>query len=138
MEGQRIMGVAAIVAGLALGACAREEAAEGPPAPTTMPADGPAERASYIGRWAATPELCSDGAWAFEEARVVTAGEVACDFQEVTPIATGYEVSATCWAEGPPQAGTFMLTLTDPAPPQTMSVTGGPWAGPVTLVRCPW
>lgn len=126
---------------LALAACSDERppaSGQGPaPAPGATAPARPAEPASYVGRWAARPELCQAGAWTFEPGGVTTAGEVACDFQEVAPEASGWRVKATCVAQAPPQAHDFSLTLTDPAPPQSMTVTGGPWDGPVTLVRCP-
>jgi hypothetical protein len=138
--------IAPVLALLALAACGREDGATldpggsvGPPPPPLQQVSPqqPASPASYVGRWAARPELCAGGAWVFEEQRVTTAGEVSCDFTKVAPMASGYQVEARCVAQGPPADSTFMLTLTDPAPPQTMTVNGGPWDAGVTLVRCP-
>lgn len=124
----------ALFAALALAAC-------GPPAPNARPDAGtvsPAvEPARYVGRWAARPELCRDGAWRFETRRVATAGEVACDFDKVSPTASGYEIEARCTAEGASAPQRFTLTMTDPAAPEAMTVAGGPWSGATTLARCP-
>lgn len=123
-----------LLAALALAAC-------GPPAtdaaPTGEPTAPAAEAARYVGRWAARPELCRDGAWRFEARRVATAGEVTCDFDRVSPTASGYEIEARCTAEGASSPQTFTLTMTDPAAPETMTVAGGPWSGATTLALCP-
>ncbi|WP_374468690.1 hypothetical protein [Phenylobacterium sp.] len=133
---------------LVLAACGRE-AADTPaaPKPAEPPAAGPApttavtrdvpQPASYVGRWAASPPLCADGAWVFEPGRVQTAGEVACDFVTVTEGLTGYAVAAKCLAEGVAEPQSFHLAMSDEAPPQGMTVAGGPWGGPVSLRRCP-
>lgn len=118
-------------------ATASEPAPAAGPAPTTaVTADVP-QPAPYVGRWAATPELCADGAWMFEPGRVATAGEVSCDFATVTPQGAGYRVGAKCLAEGVAEPETFGLALAGAGAAQRMTVTGGPWTGPVTLMRCP-
>ncbi|WP_041373506.1 hypothetical protein [Phenylobacterium zucineum] len=129
---------------LALGACER---AAGPPEttavvedaePAAAPGAEPAFRpASFVGRWAAEPGLCADGAWLFRTDGVSTAGEVSCAFRSVTATASGYRIDATCAAEGEETSSEITLAMTDPAPPQSMTVSGGPWAGPITLMRCP-
>ena len=78
-----------------------------------------------------------DGAWMFEPGRVATAGEVSCDFTTVTPQAAGYQVSAKCLSEGTAEPQTFQLALAGAGAAQSMTVTGGPWTGPITLMRCP-
>ena len=90
----------------------------------------------YVGRWAARPELCAAGAWTFAADRLTTAGEVACSFQQVERTAAGWEIAASCTAQAPAQDAELTLTLTDPAPPETMTVSGGPFES-VTLRRCP-
>lgn len=66
----------------AIGAAA--PAHDNPVANTGAPADGAAAR--FVGRWAANPRLCRDGAWRFEEKKLATAGEVSCEFDRVTQI----------------------------------------------------
>ncbi|HVI33395.1 hypothetical protein [Phenylobacterium sp.] len=134
---------------LVLAACGREAAAPEPvaaapepapaagPAPTTAVTADVAQPAAYVGRWAATPALCAEGAWMFEPGRVATAGEVSCDFTTVTPQAAGYQVGAKCLAEGTAEPQTFQLALAGAGAAQRMTVTGGPWSGPITLMRCP-
>jgi hypothetical protein len=124
-----------MVAFLLLTACGDGAVA---PAPTTAaPVVGaPATPASYVGRWAATPALCADGAWVFEERALNTAGETSCRFDQITSTASGYLIDAQCTAEAPARPYKLTLTLTDPAPPQSMTAAGGPWDGAVTLMRC--
>lgn len=119
-----------------LAACGKPEGVP-PPAPATAASAGEAPApATYVGRWAATDALCADGAWVFEDRSLSTAGETSCQFDKVTPNATGYEVEAQCMAEGARAPFTLTLTLTDPASPQSMTASGGPWGGGVTLRRC--
>lgn len=123
---------------LALAACGGEVEAP-PPPPAALETAAPAAaapRATYVGRWAATPELCDDGAWVFEETALNTAGETSCRFEAATSTPTGYLIAALCTAEGPERSHEIVLTLTDPAPPQAMTASGGPWSGAVTLRRC--
>lgn len=134
---------------LVLAACGREAADPGTPAVAPEPptAAGPApttavtsdvpQPAPYVGRWAATAALCAHGAWMFEPGRVATAGEVSCDFTTVRPQGAGYQISAKCLSEGTAEPQVFQLALAGAGPAQSMTVTGGPWAGPTTLVRCP-
>jgi hypothetical protein len=128
-----------VLAVLSLAACGRK--AEGPPPPPPIGGPPPAPPkplpppASYIGRWAASAELCATGAWVFEADKVSTAGEVGCQFGSVSPTPTGYVINASCTAQAPPQAKTFTLTMLGGTPP-AMTVAGGPWSAPVTLHLC--
>jgi len=128
---------AALAGVLALAACtpgeAQPPATSAPTAPlpgvplappgTTLP---PADREfRYVGRWAATPELCETGAWVFEAQRLTTAGEVACDFGAVTPVPGGYTIAATCTAEAPPTEHTLHISFAESA--RAMLIEGGPF-----------
>jgi len=138
----RIIAAAVIVAYLV--SCAPPEA-EPPPDPDaavqlgeaeTLPRVLPApsaERARYVGRWAASQDGCADPAWRFEERSVVTRGEVACEFNDVRLTNTGYTIQATCTAEGPPTPQTIQLSFAESA--RAMLVSGGPWA-PIGLIYC--
>jgi hypothetical protein len=137
-----------LVLGLALAACGPDPAPPAPepqaapppvagPSPTTAVTRDVPQPAGYVGRWAASPELCAQGAWVFEPGRVQTAGEVACDFITVTQGPDGYAVAAKCLAEGVAEPQSFHLATSAGAPPQGMTVAGGPWSGPVVLRRCP-
>jgi len=130
---------------LAFAACERTETppkttavAEAPVGETPAPAAEPAfQPPSFVGRWAAEPKLCAAGAWVFRTDGVSTAGEVSCAFRRVEPSASGYRIQAACTHEGSQSDTEIGLSLTDPAPPQSMTVEGGPWSGPITLQRCP-
>ncbi|HEX8570085.1 MAG TPA: hypothetical protein VF699_09215 [Caulobacteraceae bacterium] len=146
---------AVIALALLAAACGREEgqgdAAGTPPAadavsaaetPAAVAAAPPGQAVTtvgpsgFVGRWAAQPNLCAAGAWTFAADRLTTAGEVSCTFGKVERTQAGWEIAARCTAEGPPQDAGLTLTLTDPAPPETMTVAGGPFES-VTLRRCP-
>jgi hypothetical protein len=130
-----------LVLAAGLGAC-QEEAAPAAqitaaaPAPAVPPAPPEPPPPPYVGLWAAGADLCTSGAWVFDRDRVVTAGEVACEFQQVTGTNSGFQVTAACSHEGETKPYQFNLTLTDPAPPRSMTVSRGPWNGPITLMRC--
>ena len=123
---------------MALVACSeqveRPAAAAQPPAPRPEPT---ATAPSYEGRWAVSLAACQDGGWEFTKDRVGTAGEVSCEFQRVTPNATGYAIDAQCTAQAPPELKSFTLTFAGVGPAETMTVAGGPWSAPVALIRCP-
>lgn len=135
------MSLVAIAFGLS--ACDARDAAQPVPRgevapPATRP---PAVAASestprYVGRWASEPANCAAGAWRFEARRLATAGEVSCDFDEVSATPGGYRISARCIAQAPPERQTFSLTFEGPPDAQRMTVAGGPWSGPISLVRC--
>jgi len=135
------MSLLAVVFGVA--AC--EERGADPPVPPAVTApsadQAPAAETAgatprYVGRWASEPANCAAGAWTFEARRVATAGEVSCDFEKVSPTAAGYRVAAQCIAQAPPEPQTFTLTFEGPADAERMIVAGGPWSGPISLVRC--
>jgi hypothetical protein len=110
-------------------AAASERLLPGPPPRVALAPDG------FAGRWAVSAELCDRGAWVFTPTALVTAGEVSCTFDEVETTADGWALRGACRAEAPPAPAALALTPVDPASPDTMSVSGGPFA-PVTLQRC--
>ena len=126
--------------GTASAPASQASVAEAPPAASAAPAQAQAASTAgpdvYVGRWAARPNLCAGGAWTFAADRLSTAGEVSCTFREVERTQSGWEIAAACTAEGPAKDAELVLTLTDPAPPETMTVSGGPFES-VTLRRCP-
>lgn len=129
----------AIAAGLS--ACQQEAPAPPakaePPPPAAPPAPPEPPAPPYAGLWAAKASLCPSGAWVFDRDKVVTAGEVACEFQQVTETGAGFQVTATCSAEGEAKPYQFNLTLAGSEPQRSMTVSRGPWDGPITLMRCP-
>src|SRR3546814_15723895 len=82
------------------------------PAGSLPPADA-AYR--YVGRWAATQQLCATGAWRFHERRLDTAGEVSCTFDQIDKVPGGYDITATCLAEGNRTPDTIAIRLAESA-----------------------
>lgn len=107
-------------------------AAAAPVAQPTAPPD-PADL-FFVGRWATGPDLCDDGAWVITAQELRTAGEVACKFQRLTKTPAGYEVPATCWAEGPPREHRLQFAYAQSA--QALLISEGPFAD-AGLIRCP-
>lgn len=103
-----------------------------PPPASEAPAPLTA-RPTFAGRWAATPQLCRDGAWMFSETGVETAGETSCLWSAIVRTETGWTVAGRCTAEG--TATEAQATLTQDGP-DGLTVAGGPWDGPVELGRC--
>jgi len=66
--------------------------------PRTLPPAGAEPR--FVGLWAASQDMCTDPAWRFRTDGVSTQGEVSCTFNQISEIAGGYDVQATCQAEG--------------------------------------
>ena len=125
---------------LLLAACERQAEAPSartpavpPPAPAATPAS-PAEPAFYVGRWAARPELCAEGAWVITERGIDTAGEVSCRFEPPPPGPGPVEVNAICTAEGPPKPWRLRLAYAQSA--QALLIENGPFAD-IGLIRCP-
>lgn len=131
-------------ASLALFACADpvepppdEDAAaqvgEVEPLPSTLPP--PSETTPrYVGLWATTAEGCAEPAWRFEENRIVTRGEVSCEFQNVTLTDRGYDIQAMCTAQAPPEQHNIQLSFAESA--RAMMIAGGPWQAATALVYC--
>jgi hypothetical protein len=97
----------------------------------TLPPAGAEYR--YAGRWAATEQLCDTGAWRFQPKRLDTAGEVSCTFDKVEKVAGGYDIAASCLAEGTRSADTIALRFAESA--QAMLVQSTMWDG-VGLIYC--
>lgn len=129
------MRIVSITAALLLAGCGTA------PAPTDMASPSPEpvaeasaspEPARYIGRWAAEPKLCKDGAWKFAVMDLSTAGEVSCDFHKVRRTADGYDADATCFAEGTRSEETLRMRF---AAGDTMTVDSKIFRN-VALKRC--
>ena len=123
-----------------LGACSRADpspvkasAPEDPAAPEGGSA-APVATASYLGRWAARAEDCTQFAWTLSRGELDAPGEVFCRYPEPQRSAGGYQVQASCSGEAEVLPGVLDLTMTG-ADGLTLShpVFGRPHA----LVRCP-
>jgi hypothetical protein len=77
------------------------------------PADGAQPR--FIGRWAATKQLCKNGAWRFYATHLDTAGEVSCSYHRADKVPGGYDLHATCTAEAPPVPDLIKLRFAESA-----------------------
>ncbi|HET8727025.1 MAG TPA: hypothetical protein VFO41_05890 [Alphaproteobacteria bacterium] len=97
------------------------------------------EQPFFVGRWAAAKTACGHAAWTFTPDSLSTPGEVSCTFSQVTRTPEGYDIAATCTAEGPPEAERIRLSYAQSA--RALLVEGGPF-NPVGLVACdgprPW
>lgn len=103
----------------------------GPPAPPdTLPP-------TYVGRWAARPDLCASGAWVFTDKTLTTAGEVSCTFTQITPNETGWIAEGGCIAQAPASPATLVLNTTGAGQTRTLAVSGGPFTAPRVLTSCP-
>lgn len=87
----------------------------------------------FVGSWAAAETACGHAAWAFTETGLATPGEVSCRFDAVAPTPRGYDIAATCTAEGPPRPERIILARGPSA--GVMLVEGGPF-NPVRLIAC--
>jgi hypothetical protein len=116
---------------LGLAACSSEPIVHKAKAPT--PSVSPDMPARYVGRWAAREELCAEGAWRFEAMDLSTAGEVSCDFRRVEEVPGGYDVDATCHAEGSQTDEVIKLRFAESA--NAMLVESKTFQ-PIGLIRC--
>ncbi len=113
---------------------AGNDAAATPSLSTAAGSLPPADAAyRYVGRWAATPQLCATGAWRFHERRLDTAGEVSCTFDKIDRAPGGYDIAATCLAEGNRISDTIALRFAESA--RAMLVSSKMWDG-VGLSYC--
>lgn len=78
-----------------------------------LPEPGPVPR--FVGRWAADAESCETIAWRFSETMLNTPAGSSCSFNRVTEVPGGYDVQATCTAEGPPTSDTLEIRFAESA-----------------------
>ncbi|MDG2522300.1 hypothetical protein P7B02_12175 [Caulobacter segnis] len=88
----------------------------------------------YVGRWAAAETACGHAAWRFQDRSVSTPGEVSCTFKDVREAAGGYDVDASCLAEGQTADGRLRLRFTEVT--ERMTVEGGPFDWKADLIYC--
>jgi len=98
------------------------------------PANGATPR--YVGRWAATEQLCASGAWRFYATHLETAGEVSCSYDRVDKVPGGYDLHAMCTAEAPPMPDLIKLRFAESAQAmlvesKTLKSTGLIYCGPL-------
>lgn len=78
-----------------------------------LPPPGPMPR--FVGKWAADQKSCTSAAWQFTQSRLRTPAGSSCSFDEVTEVPGGYDVKATCTAEGPPTSDTLRIRFAESA-----------------------
>jgi hypothetical protein len=56
----------------------------------------------FVGLWASNAANCDGRAWRFSADRLQTPAGSVCNFTDLKSVAGGYDIAATCTAEGPP------------------------------------
>ncbi|MGE0594941.1 MAG: hypothetical protein AB7P07_01135 [Hyphomonadaceae bacterium] len=88
----------------------------------------------FVGLWGASADTCAETAWTIRADGLTTPGEVACSFDQVSEIPAGYDIQATCTAQGPAETQRMQFTFAESA--QALLIAGGPWSSPTALVHC--
>lgn len=94
-----------------------------------------ASPAVWIGTFAATPQLCSGGAWKVSRRDIVTAGETACTIRNVAEDPEAVRLTLSCSAEGMDTLETWTLTPREENGLKIVRAIGGK-STVVDLVRC--
>lgn len=141
--------ILALTAAALLAACgeASDPGAGGQPAPAVAPAidaadavaisDDQAEAREFAweGRFAASPDLCRAGQWEIGSERIVTAGETACEVDNVARAAGQVTLELSCVAEGMPGDERWTLRPRGESGLRVRRETAAE-ASDVDLVRC--
>jgi hypothetical protein len=136
------MGVA-----LLLAACDRPhgiyaETAKEAARPTPSLAAAAGAPLGYVGRWASSTQACASRAWVFSPGKLTTPAGAACDIVGATPTTGGYSANSSCTAaNGNSQPGRLVMTITHPVAGHanttySMTISEGPFGGPINLIRC--
>ena len=75
----------------------------------------PSAALRFVGNWAPDQRACSSAAWKFTETTLQTPAGANCSFNRVTQVPGGYDVEATCTAEGPPASDTLQIRFAESA-----------------------
>ncbi len=97
----------------------------------------PAGPPVFIGRWAPGSAACDSGPWVIGSDGLRSPAGLACTFESIDPSSAGYIVGALCQVGKVMQPTRIVVTVTGRAPSQSITMTGGPFAEPVALSRCP-
>ena len=81
--------------------------------PGALPPPGPVPR--FVGRWAANKQACQSAAWQFTTFALRTPAGSSCKFDDVAEVPGGYDIAATCSAEGPPKSDTLHIRFAESA-----------------------
>lgn len=69
----------------------------------------------FTGRWASEERNCSTRAWVFTANSLRTPAGSVCSFSQVREVPGGYDVAASCTAEGPAEDDTLRLRFAESA-----------------------
>ena len=69
----------------------------------------------FTGRWASEERNCAARAWVFTASSLKTPAGSVCSFARVREVPGGYDISASCTAEGPPKDDTLRLRFAESA-----------------------
>lgn len=101
-------------------------------AAATTPASAAAD---FVGVWALQAEQCArNRTWRFTADRLAADG-VNCAIEGAARAPQGWRLQASCTVQGQPRPAQLDLAL-DEVPAGGMTLSGGPFGQPVSLVRC--
>jgi hypothetical protein len=95
---------------------AGEQAAASPGANAVADADGslpPPTGLRFVGLWASDVKDCSTAAWRFTDTSLSTATGSHCTFSKVTAVPGGYDIAASCIAQGPAKADRIKIRFAE-------------------------
>jgi hypothetical protein len=69
----------------------------------------------FVGNWAKDQQSCETAAWKFTDSTLRTPDGESCSFNRVTEVAGGYDIQATCTANGPPSSELMKLRFAESA-----------------------
>ncbi len=105
--------------------------------PKAYDSAAPAGPPAFIGRWGAESKGCDRDIWLIGSDGLRSPSELSCTFESIDTTSAGYIVSAMCRVGKAVQPSRIVFTMTGPAAAQSLTMTGGPFAEPVALSRCP-
>lgn len=88
---------------------------------------------NYVGRWAVNADNCVSHPWTFAKASLAAGDGTVCDIAGAERSPAGFSLPGICRRPDGDLPGRLLLTF---AGVDSMTLTGGPYRQPVTLVRC--
>lgn len=126
------LAVAFAVIALAVAACDRQDSSLFVEQSTVVKAPAiPVQ--NYVGRWAVTPANCAAHPWTFDKISLAAGDGTVCQIASAERSPAGYSLPGICKRPDGELPGRLLLTF---AGVDSMTLTGGPYKNPVTLVRC--
>lgn len=78
-----------------------------------LPAPGAGPR--FVGKWAADQKSCVSATWVFTASALRVPDGESCSFDQVSQVAGGYEIQATCTAKGAASADSLHIRFAESA-----------------------